>query len=110
MNYLLEYPTSRGRAPLLESSFLEATFLGRDPSTLNKVDFEKTRIAYIYNGFIYQNSSETYTKSGTLEADINYEDLSTIDESYNYVALIDYKHLCSGKSILNENNTDWLKI
>ena len=110
LNYLLEYPTSRGRAPLLESSFLEATFLGRDPSTLNKVDFEKTRIAYIYNGFIYQNSSETYTKSGTLEADINYEDLSTIDESYNYVALIDYKHLCSGKSILNENNTDWLKI
>lgn len=110
LNYFLEYPTSRGRAPLLESAFLEATFLGRDPSTLNKVDFEKTRIAYIYSGFIYQNSSNVYAKSNTLETDISYDSLSPIDDSYNYVALIDYRHLCSGKSILNANSTDWLKI
>lgn len=110
LNYFLEYPTSRGRAPLLESAFLEATFLGRDPSTLHKDDRDKTRIAYIYSGFIYQNSSKIYKQSDTEETNISYNSLSAIDENYNYVALIDYRHLCSGQSILNANSTDWLKI
>ena len=111
LNYFLEYPTSRGRAPLLESSFLEATFLGRDPDTLHSKDREKTRIGIIYSGFIYQNNSNAYSVENLNNTkDVTYNDLSVIDEDYYYVAVIDYEHLCSGKSILNANSTDWLKI
>ncbi len=106
LNYYLEYPTSRGRVPLINDSLFEATFLGRDINSLNGEDKKFHKIAYIYGGMLYENSNaQNYN-----EKDIAYSDLKLIDENYDYTALIDYKHLCSGESILNSSTADWLKI
>jgi len=106
LNYYLEYPTSRGRVPLINDCLFEATFLGRDINSLNEKDKESHKIAYIYGGMLYENSNaQTYN-----ETNIIYSDLKLIDETYDYTALIDYKHLCTGESILNSSASDWLKI
>lgn len=106
LNYYLEYPTSRGRVPLISDSLFEATFLGRDINSLNEEDKKSHRIAYIYGGMLYDNNNaQTYN-----EENIVYSDLKLIDETYDYTALIDYKHVCTGEAILNSSASDWLKI
>lgn len=106
LNYYLEYPTSRGRVPLINDSVFEMTFLGRDIDKLNDEDKPNHRIAYIYGGMLYDNVKAQDYK----EIDANYLDLKLIDEKYDYTALIDYKHICNGDAILNSSSSDWLKI
>jgi hypothetical protein len=106
LNYFLEYPSSRGRVPLINDSLLEIVYLGRDISTLNIEDKQKHGIAYVYGGMLYKNENTTELKETT----VKYADLQLIDEDTDYTMLIDYKHLCDGKAILNSSQSEWLKI
>lgn len=112
LNYYLEYPSSRGRVPLINDSLLEITYLGRSFDVLNIKDKENHKIAYIYGGMLYQDSAVSQIK----ENEILYNDLTLIDENsedgkeYDYTALIDYKHVCTGEAILNSSQSEWLKI
>ena len=107
LNYYLEYPSSRGRVPLINDCLLEAVYLGRDPDSLNSEDKNTHKIAYVYGGMLYKNNSVSLTPQ---ENTIKYSDLQLIDEDVDYTMLIDYKHLCDGKAILNSTQSEWLKI
>ncbi len=112
LNYYLEYPSSRGRVPLINDSLLEITFLGRHPDSLHPKDAENHKIAYVYGGMLYEESTVDKIK----ENNILYDNLSLIKENsddgaeYDYTALIDYKHICTGEAILNSSQSEWLKI
>ena len=112
LNYFLEYTTSRGRIPIISTCMNSLIFLGRNPEKLNSKDAEKIKLAYIYSGNIYTYKSAIYSKDTLKQvSDINLSsDLKPIDDNSTCVALIDYKHLCHGDIILNQSNSDWLKI
>lgn len=111
LNYFLEYTTSRGRIPVISTCMDSLIFLGRNPEKLNSKDAEKIKLAYIYSGNIYTYKSAIYSKDTLKQAsDIILSDLKPIDDNSTCVALIDYKHLCHGDIILNQSNSDWLKI
>ena len=107
----MEYTTSRGRIPVISTCMDSLIFLGRNPEKLNSKDAEKIKLAYIYSGNIYTYKSAIYSKDTLKQAsDIILSDLKPIDDNSTCVALIDYKHLCHGDIILNQSNSDWLKI
>ena len=112
LNYFLEYTTSRGRIPVISTCLDSLIFLGRNPEKLNSKDAENVKLAYIYSGNIYTYRSTIYNKDTLKQiSNINLSlDLEPIDDNSTCVALIDYKHLCHGDIILNQSNSDWLKI
>ena len=85
-------------------------FLGRNPENLSQEDAAKVKWAYIYNGNIYEyKSSFNSNNLNNTKIDLS-SDLHPIDDNSTCVALIDYKRLCRGDIILNQSNSDWLKI
>lgn len=110
LNYFLEYTTSRGRIPIMDSCMSSLIFLGRNPENLTDEDAKKIKWAYIYSGNIYEYKS-SYNRDDLSKAKINLNsDLHPIDDNSTCVALIDYERLCRGNIILNQSNSDWLKI
>ena len=111
LNYFLEYTTSRGKVPIMDSCMSSLVFLGRNPENLTSDDAAKVKCAYIYNGNIYEyKSSFNSNNLNNTKVELNSSDLHPIDDNSTCVALIDYERLCRGDIILNQSNSDWLKI
>ena len=103
LNYFLEYTTSRGRIPIMDSCMSSLIFLGRNPENLTEEDAKKIKWAYIYSGNIYEYKS-SYNRDDLNTAKINLNsDLHPIDDNSTCVALIDYERLYTLSFSLSSN-------